>query len=57
MNVEYIQEICKRHSDCKECPLSEIHDDGSVVCVFNGTPDMWDPYGKKRDTKEEKDVH
>ena len=54
MQVEYVQEICKRHSNCKECPLSEIHDDGTVVCVFDGTPEMWDPYGKKKDVREDK---
>ena len=28
MNVEYVSEICKRHSDCKECPFSDIFPDG-----------------------------
>lgn len=51
MNVEYIQEICKRHTDCKECPLSEVNN-GKPVCVFNGTPDTWDLYGHNK--KEEK---
>ena len=56
MNVEYVQEICKRHSDCKECPFSDILDD-KAICVFDGTPDTWDPYNHKKDTKEDKNVY
>lgn len=52
MNVEYVQEICKRHSDCKECPFSDVLDDNKIVCVFTGTPDTWDPYNHKKDVKE-----
>lgn len=54
MNVEYVQEICKRHSECKECPFSDILDDGKTICVFTGTPDTWDPYNHKKDIKEDK---
>lgn len=30
----------------KDC---EDHDEEVNACIFTGTPDSWDPYGRKKD--------
>lgn len=52
MDLAYVQQVCKDHPDCKDCPLSEINDN-QAVCIFNGTPDTWDVYGRNRKKEDE----
>ena len=46
MTVETVMYECICHKHCKDCPY---HDEEVNACIFAGTPDTWDPYGRKSD--------